>query len=400
MTAAAFAAGAGARVTLLERNEKLGRKIYITGKGRCNVTNACTRDEFQKQVVHNPRFLYSALSFLSPSAWMEQLETWGCALMVERGSRVFPRSQKASDVTRAIEGELCRLGVAVRLNTRVRRFVLQGERITGVQTVAGETMLADAVILCTGGKSYPATGSTGDGFELLAGCGHTVLPAQPALSALTSSERWVHTLQGLSLKNVRLTVRRGKKILFSDVGEMLFTHFGFSGPLILSASSYLAGESFGEAELLLDLKPGLTEKQLDDRLCRDIASAGRKQLQTMLCALYPARLAETVPALCGMDGQSQASELLREERAALVNITKELALPVNGTRPLAEAIVTRGGVSVREISPVTMESKRIGGLHVAGELLDVDALTGGFNLHIAFCTGALAGARAGEVPAN
>lgn len=363
-------------------------------------------------MVHGPRFLYSALAALSPAQLMDMLTAWGCPVMVERGGRVFPKSEKASDVTRAFEREMQRLGVEVRLNTRVKELLVEpggkekhaeedaggpsgghpgSPLVRGVVTDKGERLPADAVILCTGGKSYASTGSTGDGYTLLERCAHRILPALPALVPLTSPEPWVHALQGLSLKNVRLTLKRGKKALFSDIGEMLFTHFGFSGPLMLSASSYMAGLSPSEVELTLDLKPGLTGQQLDERLKRDIAGAGKRQLQTLLCGLYPQRLAETMPALCGIDGHRPACELTREERAALVRNTKALALPISGTRPLAEAIITRGGVDVRDIRPATMESKLVCGLYVAGELLDVDALTGGFNLHIAFATGYLAG---------
>ena len=394
--AAVMAAEAGANVTLLERNEKLGKKIYITGKGRCNVTNACAPDEFQKQVVRNPRFLFSALSALPPSALMELLTQWGCPVMVERGDRVFPTSEKASDVTRAFEKTLNRLGVKVLLNTRVKELLQEENTICGVLTEDGRRLPADAVILCTGGKSYPSTGSTGDGFRLLANCGHKVLAEKPALIPLCASEPWIHALQGLSLRNVRLTLTHGRKTLYSDIGEMLFTHFGFSGPLILTASSYMASLSPEEVTLTLDLKPGLTEQQLHDRLVRDIAQAGKKQLQTVLYGLYPSSLADKIPALCGIDGRKPASELLKEERAALVSMTKAFPLPITGSRPLSEAVVTRGGVDVREISPATMESKLLAGLYVAGELLDADALTGGFNLHIAFCTGYVAGKSAAE----
>lgn len=398
MMAAIAAATAGADVTLLERNEKLGKKVYITGKGRCNVTNACAPDAFQKQVVKNPRFLFSALNALPPQRLMEMMETWGCPLMVERGDRVFPQSEKASDVTRALEREMKRLGVRIRLQTRVKELRTEQGRVVGLRTEAGEEFEADAVIVCTGGKSYPSTGSTGDGYRLLASCGHGITPAKAALVGLCSPADWVTALQGLSLKNVRLTVKRGKKVLFSDIGEMLFTHFGISGPLVLSASSHLSEVPPGEAELALDLKPGLTPERLDERVLRDVNEAGKKQLQTLLCGLYPARLAECMPALCGLDGRMQANELTREGRAALVNAAKELALPISGLRPLEEAIITRGGADVRQINPKTMESKLAEGLYAAGEVLDVDALTGGFNMHIAFCTGYAAGLAAGKDP--
>lgn len=396
MIGALAAARAGARVTLVERNEKLGKKLYITGKGRCNVTNACEPDAFQKNVVKNPRFLYSALRAFSPREMMELLESLGCPVKVERGDRVFPVSDKASDVTRALENELRRLGVSIRLNTRVRELLLEDGRVAGVRTEDGQTLRADSVILCTGGASYQSTGSTGDGYGLLAQCGHQVFPALPALVGLCCEEEWVTELQGLTLKNVRLTLRHGKKTLYTEIGEMLFTHFGVSGPLALSASSYMAELDARECVLTLDLKPGLSEQQLDARVMRDVGTAGRKELRTLLCGLYPARLAETMERLCQLDGRKQANLLTREERGTLVQTTKALTLPVTALRPLAEAVVTRGGLDVRQVSPSTMESKLVPGLYVSGELLDVDALTGGFNLHIAFATGFAAGRAAAQ----
>lgn len=391
LMAAVSAAEAGARVTLLERNEKLGKKIYITGKGRCNVTNRCDGDAFRKNVVKNPRFLYSALNGLSPEDLMDWLAKHGCPVVVERGNRVFPESQKASDVTRAFERELRRLGVSVRLNARVKGLNVQEGRITGVMLESGEVLSADRVILCTGGQSYPSTGSTGDGWAWLREMGHTVYPALPSLAGLTSDKDWVKDLQGLSLKNVTLTLSRGKKKLYTELGEMLFTHFGISGPLALSASAYLTEISPEEVQLTLDLKPGLTREQLDQRVQRDVSAAPRKQLSSLLCGLFPSRLAQTMARLCQLDDTRPAGSLIREERLCLVDATKALRVPVSGVRSLEEAIVTRGGVSVKEIDPATMESKLISGLYVAGEMLDVDALTGGFNLHIAFSTGRAAG---------
>ena len=396
MLAALGAAESGAKVTLLERNEKLGKKVYITGKGRCNVTNACEPDAFRAHVVKNPRFLYSALNAFAPADMMALLERLGCPVVVERGQRVFPQSEKASDVTRALERELLRRGVALRLNARVRELSLDGTQMRGVTLDSGETVAGDAVILCTGGCSYPSTGSTGDGFAWLKAAGHTVYPPLPSLIPLISDAVWVKALQGLSLKNVRLTVKSGKKTLYTEIGEMLFTHFGVSGPLVLSASAYLAELDPREARLILDLKPGLTPEQVDARLLREIDASGKKQLKTLLCALYPTRLAESMPERCGVSPLTLANELTKEQRARLVENAKALEIPISGTCPLAEAVVTRGGVSVRELEPSTMESKRIRGLYVAGELLDVDALTGGFNLQIAFSTGLAAGRAAGR----
>ena len=391
MMAAVTAAEAGARVTLLERNEKLGKKVYITGKGRCNLTNACGRDEFLQNVVRNPRFLYSALDALSPATLMETMERWGCPVVVERGNRVFPASQKASDVTRAFERQLRRLGVQVRLNTRVSGIELRSGRVAGVRLTGGGSVPCGAAIVCTGGASYPSTGSTGDGWVWLEECGHTIAPALPSLVGLESPAQWVRALAGLSLRNVRLTLSRGKKRLYSELGEMLFTHLGVSGPLVLSASAYLTGLPAREMTLAVDLKPGLSDAQLDARILRDVAAAPRKQFGHVLCGLLPARLAEAVAQLCGLDSGKPAGTLSRQERMRLEETLRALNIPLSGTRGLEEAIVTRGGVSVRELDPSTMQSRLVPGLYAAGEAVDVDALTGGFNLHIAFSTGFLAG---------
>ena len=396
LTAALSAAEAGASVTLLEGNEKLGKKIYITGKGRCNVTNACEPAAFLNKVVKNPRFLFSALNDFAPEDMMALLERLGCPVKVERGDRVFPVSEKASDVTRALEKELRRLGVSIRLNTKVSHISVENEAVCGAELEDGTRLDANRVIVATGGQSYPSTGSTGDGFRWMTELGHTVYPPLPSLIALTCGAAWVSVLQGLSLKNVRLTLKRGKKVLYSDVGEMLFTHFGISGPLVLSASAHMAELAPEDVQLLLDLKPGLTAEQLDARLLRELDASGKRQLRTLLTTLYPASLAEEMPALCGIPAHTPACEITREQRARLVQAGKELPLPVDGTRLLSEAVVTRGGVSVKEINPATMESKKIHGLYIAGELLDVDALTGGFNLQIAFSTGHLAGRSAAE----
>ena len=400
LMAALSAAEAGASVTLLEGNEKLGKKIYITGKGRCNVTNACEPAAFMNRVVKNPRFLFSALNVFAPEDMMALLERLGCPVKVERGDRVFPVSEKASDVTRALEKELRRLGVSIRLNTKVSHILVENGAACGVELEDGTRLEADRVVVATGGQSYPSTGSTGDGFRWMAELGHTVYPPLPSLIPLTCGAAWVSALQGLSLKNVRLTLKRGKKVLYSDVGEMLFTHFGISGPLVLSASAHMAELAPEDVQLLLDLKPGLTAEQLDARLLRELDASGKRQLHTLLATLYPASLAEEMPAICGVPAHTPACEITREQRARLVRAGKELLLPVDGTRPLTEAVVTRGGVSVKEINPATMESRRVRGLYAAGELLDVDAMTGGFNLQIAFSTGRLAGRSAAEPDAH
>ena len=395
MMAAIFAADAGAQVTLLERNEKLGKKIYITGKGRCNVTNDCTQEEFLRQVPRNPRFLYSALSHFDPQDMMALLEDNGCPVQVQRGQRVYPQTEKASDVTRTLTRMMERRSVQVRLNSRVQALRRTGDAVTGVVLESGEILDAGAVILATGGASYPMTGSTGDGYALAASAGHTLIPCEAVLSALETTEAWPRDLQGLALKNVRLTLKSGKKTLYTELGEMLFTHFGISGPLVLEMSCHLP-EQLSDARVTLDLKPGLTPEQLDARLQRDFAAQPRKQLQNVLPGLLPLRLSALFPVLAGVPADRVCGQITRAEREKLCQTLKALPITLSARRPLAEAIVTRGGVTVREVQPATMESKLCPGLYFAGEVLDVDAHTGGFNLQIAFSTGALAGASAPE----
>ena len=395
MMAAIFAADAGAQVTLLERNEKLGKKIYITGKGRCNVTNDCTQEEFLRQVPRNPRFLYSALSRFDPQDMMALLEDNGCPVQVQRGQRVYPQTEKASDVTRTLTRMMERRGVQVRLNSRVQALRRTGDAVTGVVLESGEILDAGAVILATGGASYPMTGSTGDGYALAASAGHALIPREAVLSALETAEAWPRDLQGLALKNVRLTLKNGKKTLYTELGEMLFTHFGISGPLVLEMSCHLP-EQLSDARVTLDLKPGLTPEQLDARLQRDFTAQPRKQLQNVLPGLLPLRLSALFPVLAGVPADRVCGQITRAEREKLCQTLKALPMTLSARRPLAEAIVTRGGVTVREVQPATMESKLCPGLYFAGEVLDVDAHTGGFNLQIAFSTGALAGASAAE----
>ena len=363
MMAAVFAARAGAKVTLLEKNEKLGKKVYITGKGRCNLTNDCDLDGFLAQVPRNPRFLYSALSFFSPRDMMALMEENGCPVTVQRGKRVFPASEKASDVTKALTAVLRRENVRVCLSCGVRRLKTEDGRITGAELEDGSFLPADAVILACGGLSYPSTGSTGDGF------------------------RFAEALRTLS---------SGKKALYSELGEMLFTHFGISGPLALEASCHLPVPAAG-SRLSVDLKPGLTREQLDARLRRDFSEAGKKQLKSVLPGLLPASLAEIFPGLCGVSPVLPCSQVTAAQRESLLNTLKSLPLTVRAPRPLDEAVVTRGGVSVKEIEPGTMRSRLIPNLFFAGEMIDVDAHTGGFNLQIAWSTGALAGQSSAEL---
>ena len=390
MMAALQCALSGGSVTLLEGNEKLGKKVYITGKGRCNLTNDCTLDEFMQQVAHNPRFLYSALNAFTPQDMMSLLEENGCPVVVQRGRRVFPATEKASDVTRTLSRLMQQAGVKVRLNTKVQDLLVEDGQVQGVITRQGERLPAGQVILATGGQSYPVTGSDGDGFRLAEKLGHTVLPPTPVLSALVSNAEWVRRLQGLSLKNVTLTLQSGKKRLYREQGEMLFTHFGISGPLVLEMSCHLP-EKLTEARVELNLKPALAPEQLDARLQREFTAQNRKQLRNVLPSLLPGKLAEEFPALAGVSSDTVCGQITKEDREKILHTLQCLVIPVTGLRPLAEAIVTRGGISVKEVTPSTMESKLVHGLYFAGELLDVDAHTGGYNLQIAWSTGAAAG---------
>ena len=395
MMAAVFAARAGANVTLLEKNEKLGKKVYITGKGRCNLTNDCDRDEFLAQVPRNPRFLYSALNFFAPRDMMALLEENGCPVTVQRGKRVFPSSEKSSDVTKALTSLLRKLNVRVCLNAEVKTLTAEGGRLTGAELKNGTVQRADAVILACGGLSYPSTGSTGDGYRFAEALGHTVLSRSPVLVGLETEETWPRSLQGLSLRNVTLTLSGGKKTLYTELGEMLFTHFGISGPLALEASCHLPDPPAG-AKLAIDLKPGLPREQLDARVRRDFSEAGKKQLKSVLPGLLPTSLAEIFPGLCGIDASLPCNQVTAAQREKLLNMLKALPLTVRAPRPIDEAVVTRGGVSIKEIDPGTMRSKLMPNLYFAGEMIDVDAHTGGFNLQIAWSTGALAGASAAD----
>ncbi|MDD6683289.1 MAG: NAD(P)/FAD-dependent oxidoreductase [Clostridiales bacterium] len=394
MMAALFAAQNGCRVTLLERNEKLGKKIYITGKGRCNVTNACDTDEFLRNVPRNPRFLYSALGQLSPQDLLSLLHDLGCETIIERGRRAFPVSDKASDVTRALEKGMRQAGVHIRLNARVQRLMAEEGKISGVQLENGEILSAGAVIVCTGGLSYPSTGSTGDGLRFAEETGHKIIPTRPSLVGLITKETWPTQLQGLALKNICLTGLSCGKIIYSEMGELLFTHFGVSGPLAIELSAHLPeGKA---AEMRLDLKPGLTPEQLDQRLTRELAAAGKKQLSTVLQTLLPRSFADLFPVLCGVDGKTPCSQVNGKSRQAILQSLKALPLSIAALRPINEAIITRGGVDTRALVPATMASRQMEGLYFAGEMIDVDAHTGGYNLQIAFATGALAGKSAAK----
>jgi predicted Rossmann fold flavoprotein len=387
--AAIKAAENGHRVTIFERNEKLGKKLFITGKGRCNVTNAADRDGFFRHVVKNPRFLYSAYAHFDSAAIMSLIEAAGVPLKVERGQRVFPVSDHSSDILRALEHTVRASGVDVRLNTRVSEILTTAGAVSGVRV--GETAEPfDAVILATGGLSYPSTGSTGDGYRFAQALGHTVVPPKASLVPLETEETWPAELSGLTLKNVTLTAYQNGREVYSELGEMLLTHFGVSGPLVLSCSALVAEQPEGTV-LSIDLKPGLTEEQLDARLLRDLSANAKKTFTGALYGLLPQRLLPVVLDAAGIDGAAQAGNCSKAQRRALVEALKGLKLHVRGARPIAEAVVTRGGVSVKEVNPSTMESRLVPRLFFAGELLDTDAFTGGFNLQIAWSTGALAG---------
>ncbi len=389
MIAAANAARSGHQVTLFERNEKLGKKLYITGKGRCNVTNIADRDAFFEHVLRNPRFLYSAFSHFDNKALMDRIEQAGVPLKTERGGRVFPVSDKSNDILRACEKIVRESGVTVRLNTRVEDILVQDGAVNGIR-VDGKSLTCDAAVVATGGISYPQTGSTGDGYTFARATGHTIEEPVASLVPLVTEENWPRELAGLTLKNVTLSAEKKGKEIFSELGELLFTHFGISGPLVLSLSGVIAGQPAG-TRLAIDLKPALTHEQLDARLLRDLQEGARQQVKTALHALLPQRLLESVLELAQIDGALPVGQLSKTMRLRLVELLKALPLTVSGARGLNEAVVTRGGVSVKDVNASTMESKRVKGLYFAGEVLDLDATTGGYNLQIAWSTGALAG---------
>lgn len=392
MMAAYAAAQCGHSVVLLEQNEKLGKKLYITGKGRCNVTNACEKEKFFENIVSNSKFLYSAFYDFDNTQLMDLLRGAGCPLKVERGERVFPVSDHSSDVIAAFAGLLKRSGVAVRLHTRVAEILTEEGSVTGVMTADGQRLKADAVVLATGGLSYPTTGAGGDGHRMAERLGHTVRECTPALTPMEIAEPWCVSLQGLSLKNVTLTMRCGAKMIWHGFGEMLFTHFGISGPLVLSASSYYGKcKDKSDVTVAVDLKPALSVEQLDKRVLRDFEENRNKQFKNVIGSLYPSRLIPVMIGLSGIEGEKKIHEITKAERAGLVEVTKKMTMHVSGLRGFAEAIITQGGIKVKEINPSTMESKIIHGLYPVGELLDLDGVTGGFNLQIAWSTGHLAG---------
>ena len=403
MMAAMAAAESGASVWLIEKNEKLGKKLFITGKGRCNVTNAGDMETLLANVCTNSKFLYSAFYDFDNRAVMRFLEQEGCPLKTERGERVFPVSDHSSDVIGTFQRALKRLGVKVLLNTEVKDLALcredGAESIAGVELQDGRVLPADRCIICTGGMSYPATGSTGDVYRFAERTGHRLTPCSPSLVPFNIREEWCRRLTGLTLKNVSVRLFcRGREV-YEGFGEMLFTHFGVSGPLILSASSFMGqkGKKSGkdteteETRLSVDLKPALDEEQLDRRLLRDFEENKNKQFKNALGGLFPVKLIPVMRDLSGIHPDKKVNEVTREERRRFVKLIKNLPLTVTGLRGYEEAVITKGGICVKDINPSSMESKKVRGLYFAGEVLDLDALTGGFNLQIAWSTGHLAG---------
>ena len=416
MMAAIAAAGNGHQVTVLEKNEKAGKKIYITGKGRCNITNACDVEELFNNVVTNKKFLYSAFYGFTNDDVVAMLNTAGLATKVERGSRVFPVSDRAGDVIAALVRIMKKLGVKLEYDTTVTEIITGtldktdatadaadsgkfgaasgaiASTVTGVRCASGKVYPADAVIVATGGVSYPTTGSTGDGYEFAQRTGHNVTALSPALVPFNVAEEDVKELQGLALKNSGVTIYDGKKKLYEDFGELLFTHFGVSGPTVLSASSYVAKKIKDHPlRLVIDLKPGLDTEQLDARVLRDFEEFMNKNFNNALDKLLPKSLIPVVIRRSGIDEYKKVHEISREERMRLIGTIKNLEFTLTGLRGFNEAIITQGGVSVRDVDPSTMESKKVSGLYFAGEVLDLDAVTGGFNLQIAWSTGHLAG---------
>ena len=395
LMAAIQCAQRGQSVTLLEKMDRSGRKLLITGKGRCNVTNCCTIEEFMPNVLSNPRFLYSCLNALNPYEVMGFFEECGVPLKVERGERVFPVSDRSADIVQALVDKARQLGCRL-VHGCADALLIGEERVEGVSLTDGQKLYAHSVIVATGGKSYPATGSTGDGYRLAKQAGHRVTPLRPSLIPLVCKEKYCRDMMGLSLKNVTLKVtdRSSGKVVFEELGEMLFTHFGVSGPLVLSASCHMKPDKTGSLEsycLFIDLKPGLSHSQLDARILRDFEQFINKDFINSLGQLLPRKAIQPVAILSGIPFETKINQITREQRTRLVEVIKALPVTPLSFRPIEEAIVTAGGVDVSQVNPKTMESKLLPGLYFAGEVLDVDGYTGGFNLQIAFSTAFAAG---------
>lgn len=395
--AAIAAAEQGHQVVLLERNEKIGKKLFITGKGRCNLTNACDTEELFSNIPRNSKFLYSAIYSYDNFRVMDFFEQNGTPVKVERGNRVFPVSDHSSDVIAALKRSLDAHKVKIMYHTTVEKLMVSENCVHGVITAEGKKMPADAVVIATGGCSYASTGSTGDGYRFAEACGHTIKTCSPSLVPFNAEEEYVKELQGLSLKNVKASIYQGKKLLYEAFGEMLFTHFGVSGPLMLSASSVVNDAVRKQPlQLYIDWKPALSEEQLDRRILRDFEEAKNRQVIHGIEKLYPSKFLPIILKLAKIPAEKRVNEVTKEERQRLVDLTKKFPVTLTGLRGFSEAIITKGGVSVKEVNPSTMESKLTKHLYFAGEVLDLDAFTGGFNLQIAWSTGYLAGSSIGN----
>lgn len=392
MMASVFAAERGCEVHVFEKNEKLGKKVYITGKGRCNVTNACEDvEELIQAVVSNPKFLYSAFYGFTNQQVMDFFEESGVCLKVERGNRVFPVSDHSSDVIRGLENRMKKAGVNIHLRTEVRRICTKQGCVCGVELADGKKISAARVLIATGGLSYPSTGSTGDGYRFAEETGHSLEEPRPSLVPLIAKEPYIHEMQGLSLRNVTLSVFQRKKCIYREFGEMMFTHVGVTGPLVLTASAHIGKKlEEGELQALIDLKPALSREQLDQRILREFEGGRNKQFKNVIGALYPTSMRSIMIELSGICPEKPVHDITKQERERILDLTKAFPFTLTGMGEFKEAIITRGGVSVREIDPSTMESKKIHGLYFIGEVLDVDAVTGGFNLQIAWSTAWLA----------
>lgn len=394
MMAAISAADSGAEVILIEKNEKLGKKVYITGKGRCNITNESDVENLLKNVRSNPKFLYSAFYTFDSYRMMDFLEGEGLKLKTERGNRVFPESDKSSDVIKTLKKALEKRKVKIVLNTKVLNIEIKDGICHGVIVQSGDksgSYTADKVIVATGGCSYQSTGSTGDGYRFAKDADIKVTKCYPSLVPFNIDSDIPKRLQGLSLRNVKVTLYDKGKVLYEELGEMLFTHFGVSGPLVLSASTLASGKDVSQMELSIDLKPALSKEQLDERILRDFSENRNSYFKNSLSRLLPAKMIPVIVELSEIDEKKQVNNITKEERNRLVNLLKGLTFKVESLRGFNEAIITKGGVSVKEINPGTMEAKKVKGLFFAGEVLDLDAVTGGYNLQIAWSTGYLAG---------
>ena len=392
MLASIIAAKNGCEVLLFEKNEKLGKKVYITGKGRCNVTNNCDPEELLQAVMSNPKFLYSAFYSFTSQDMMALLEEAGVPLKTERGNRVFPVSDHSSDIIHGLERLMKKYHVGIQLHSEVTKVLTENGIVTGIQLKDNKIYTADSVIIATGGLSYPTTGSTGDGYRFAAETGHKVTECIPSLVPLTTKEEYIPLMKGLSLRNVELTIKRGKKTVYQDFGEMLFTHFGVTGPLILSASAKVGKflQKGEELNAFLDLKPALSHEQLDDRILREFSSAQNKQFKNVIGVLFPSSLTPVIIDLGPIPEDKVIHDISREERLAFGTLVKAFPFTITGLGSFKEAVVTRGGVSVKDIKPGSMESKLIKNLYFIGEVLDLDAVTGGYNLQIAWSTAYLA----------